>query len=158
MKCDRLLLDANVLLLWVVGIVSRDYIPHHKRLEAFSGADFDLLQEIVTDAKFVVTTPNAWTETANIVSFGVRPPLSWLFHEAMGVTIQRWLEVYQSSTQVVRDHAFMELGLSDVALLLSIDQHTTLLTTDAPLYYQALSRGHKVFNFHHLREERGLVG
>ena len=138
MKSDRLLLDANVLLLWVVGIASRDHISQHKRLEAFSGADFDLLQEVVKSAQSVVTTPNAWTETANIVSFGVRPPLSRLFLEAMRIAIQQWPETYHPSAEAVRDYAFMDLGLSDVALLLAIDRDTTLLTTDAPLYYQTL--------------------
>lgn len=157
MTIDRLLLDTNLLLLWIVGNVARDYIPQHKRLKAFSGPDFDYLKTILAGSNSVTTTVNAWTEVTNIIPFGVRPPLSRHLLDFVRFAVQQWPELYHPSRNIVEDGAFMELGLADGALLSSLDNKTTLLTTDAPLYWHALARGHRAFNFHHLREERGLT-
>jgi hypothetical protein len=43
----QVLLDANLLVLWVVGRASRDYIGRHKRLRAYDLADFDSLMRML---------------------------------------------------------------------------------------------------------------
>ena len=109
-------------------------------------------------ARELVTTPNAWTEVANIINDGVRPPLARALMFGLKVEIACCAEIYHHSRDAADDRAFSYLGLSDAALLLSLDKDTTLLTTDAPLCREASARGYHAVNFHHLREERGLVG
>ncbi len=45
-----LIIDANLLVLFVVGATDRNLIARHKRLKAFSLEDFDLLCRLVVEA------------------------------------------------------------------------------------------------------------
>jgi hypothetical protein len=60
------LLDANLLLLLVVGATDRSYIKRHKRLKAYTESDFDALQEIIQTMTGIVVTPNILTEVSNL--------------------------------------------------------------------------------------------
>ena len=50
MPVNAVILDANLLVLLVVGLYSRSYIARHKRLAAYSEKDFDLLSAYVASA------------------------------------------------------------------------------------------------------------
>lgn len=157
MKTTALLIDANMLLLLVIGRVAREFVGQHKRLEQFGPEDVDLLQELVAESQRVTTTPNVWTEVSNLVRFRnerlLHPDLFWVMRDQ----IKAIEEKYMPSISIIDDYAFRDLGLTDTGLLLQLDGDMTLLTIDAPLYEHALSRGQRAINFHHLREERGLV-
>jgi hypothetical protein len=152
-----LLIDSNLLLLLVVGRIAREFVGQHKRLEQFGPEDVDLLAEVVEDARIVVTTPNVWTEVSNLLRFRSEPllhsELIWVLRSEIKVIEEKFI----LSRDVVDDYAFAELGLTDASLLLNLDNETTLLTIDAPLFEHALSRGRRAINFHHVREERGLT-
>ena len=50
-------LDANLLVLLVVGSESRDIIPRHRRLEHYSPEDYDILLDLLRDADRLFVTP-----------------------------------------------------------------------------------------------------
>ena len=63
-------IDANLLVLLVVGSAGRDYISKHRRLRRFSKEDYDLLLRLIRKAKGtrrVFVTPNTLTETSNLL-------------------------------------------------------------------------------------------
>jgi hypothetical protein len=45
-----IILDANLLLLFVVGSTSRDYIQKHRRLQSYTDDDFILLMKMLSTA------------------------------------------------------------------------------------------------------------
>ena len=157
MSIGRLVLDANVLLLFVVGQIDPRLVPHHERLKQYDSEDFELLQSVVGSATSVCTTPNAWTEVSNIADFGLPAEEKGRIYWGLKIQIECLAESYIPSAQSAGDPAFLSLGLSDTALLLALDADTTLLTTDVLLFEHTLSRGQRALNFHHLREEQGLV-
>ena len=108
---ERLLIDANVLLLLVVGNAARGFIVRHKRLEQYAEADFDLLTELISTATSVMTTPNAWTEVSNIADFGVPTGLRDQIIWQVKAQIEEIGEIYVESAKSVRDYAFYPLGL-----------------------------------------------
>lgn len=59
-------LDANLLVLLVVGLASPEHIAIHKRLGEYSKVDFDLLTQLLADASRIVVTPNTLTEAVNL--------------------------------------------------------------------------------------------
>ncbi|MGH9477535.1 MAG: hypothetical protein ACRD1C_14630, partial [Terriglobales bacterium] len=67
MPGEPLILDSNLLVLLTVGTASRAYISRHKRLQAYSEADFDLLVEVIAPVSKVMVTSNTLTETANLL-------------------------------------------------------------------------------------------
>ncbi len=58
--------DANLLLLLILGSYDRRQISTNKRLLKFSQEDFDLLVRVLKRFAKVVTTPNILTEVSNL--------------------------------------------------------------------------------------------
>ena len=153
----RIALDSNLLLLFVVGTASKDFIRKHKRLNAYSEADYDLLLQIVSGADVVLAIPNSLSEVSNLATQGVGVPLRSHIQAVFAAAVKRVDETYQPSRVVVEVPEFRRLGLTDCAWLLAIDPETELVTADLDLYLAALRRRLPVHNFNHLRESAGIL-
>ncbi len=64
----NIFLDANLLLLLVIGSTDRTLIREFKRTQEFSEQDFDSLAEIVSQADKIRTTPHILTEVSNLAN------------------------------------------------------------------------------------------
>ena len=67
MPARRILIDANLLVLFVVGQTGRQLITKHRRLREFSVDDYDRLVGMLRMVELVVT-PNTLTETSNLLA------------------------------------------------------------------------------------------
>ena len=143
----RLAIDANLLVLLIVGQVSRSLIGKHKRLRAYSEVDFDLLTKIRTGFSSMVVTPNTSTETSNLIAYGVNGPLRMRLMAALGLFLRSAKELYQPSSVVSERGEFMRLGLTDAALLSVLDEQSVLLTDDNALFVAAVNSGRKAYLF-----------
>lgn len=152
MKSNPLVIDANLLVLFVVGCASRGYISHHKRLKKFSDEDFDLLFEIISRASSVLVTPNTLTETSNLAVYGVEGRLKEKILELLREFVLKTEEQYLSSNLATGHPAFVRLGLTDATLLEVIKNSACLLTVDLDLYLAAMDQGANAVNFNHLKD------
>lgn len=150
----RVALDTNLLLLWVVGNVSFDWLRDHKRLSAFGPDDWRLLAAHIKGAD-LLTTPNAMTEASNLIVHGVKEPRRSGLLVALALFADEVEERYAASEAVGGLPEYARLGLADAAWLALLDRQAELLTDDLPLSLAALARGIRATNFNHLREGRG---
>lgn len=151
-----LILDANLLLLFIVGTTDRDLIAKHRRLrKTFSLDDFDLLWRLITDAPHVFVTPNTLTETSNLLGYIDEPARTQVF-KMFRALIPSTNEEYVESQKAAGVEEFLRLGLTDSGLLEIASKSRSLLTTDLDLYIAALNRGVSAVNFNHLREQFSL--
>lgn len=148
-------LDANLLVLLVVGLVDRKLVSKHKRTRSFDPEDFDLLREILGRYEEIVITPNVMTEACNLISFATEPTLTNTRRQ-FALLADALREVYYKSAAVVRHPKFLRLGLSDSALLGLVEERVPLLTCDLGLYLAAAESNRDVVNFNHLRQARLL--
>lgn len=146
-------MDANLLLLLVVGSTSKEYISKHKRLKAYTVTDFDHLTELVLSVPTVFVTPNTLTETSNLIKYGIRDPARTKIYEVFRYLIQSTDEHYCESRQATTRNEFIRLGLTDSVLLHETANSFTLLTADLDLYLAAVNEGYSALNFNHLRDE-----
>src|SRR5438874_3988149 len=65
-RSTGLLVDANLLLLYILGKTNKQRIPAFKRTQAYSVGDFELLDDFVSRFRKVVSTPNVLTEVSNL--------------------------------------------------------------------------------------------
>ncbi len=151
MKRCPLLIDTNLLVLFIVGTAAKEYIAKHKKLTAFTVEDYDILVRIVSDASEVLVTPNTLTETSNLAAYIGEPARSRVLDVLRTVSTNS-RESYVPSSSAARRSEFIWLGLADAALLEVAAKNVTLLTTDFNLYNAALTKGAKAFNFNHLRD------
>lgn len=145
---SNLLMDTNVLLLFVVGTWNRAAIPSFKRTATFSPADFDILLQETARYQAKITVPGVLTEVSDLMGNE--------FHQVIAPTIEEVGKTLQERSPtkdiVLGDEVFDRLGFADVSILLAIDADTTVLTDDVHLYNEALYRGFDAVNFNHLRK------
>ena len=62
MPANGFFVDANLLLLLIVGSVNPDAITRHRRLREFTPEDYDILIDLIAQVQRVLVTPNTLTE------------------------------------------------------------------------------------------------
>ena len=145
-------IDANLLVLLVVGSVDRGLIAKHRRLRGFTEEDYDLLLDMIRPVNRVYVTPNTLTETSNLIAYRGEPERSVLM-DKLRVIIHESEEVVVASTAASSNSKFHQLGLTDAALLEVITAETPLITVDLDLYVAALEKGQDAaVNFTHFRD------
>jgi hypothetical protein len=147
MPASAVVLDANLLVLLVVGVASGSYIAKHKRLRAYTENDYSLLTELLSTEPIIIVTPNVVTETSNLAAHIAEPARSHI-HRVLRRLLKTTEERYVESI-------FYVLGITDAAILDVLSDGHTLLTADLDLYLEALRHGHKAVNFiHHIEANR----
>ena len=146
-----LALDANVLVLLIVGNVDRQAIPLHKRSRQFTEADFELLLETIKGFDRWVVTTSVLTEASNLLAH-THESLKERLLAALGQFVAIASEERPESRLVVAESVFTRLGLTDAGLITCVRSGNCLLTTDLDLYLAAASLSGGVVNFNHIRQ------
>lgn len=152
MRSCPILLDTNLLILFVVGTASRGYIEKHKRLTEFTVEDYDALLKIISAASAVLVTPNTLTETSNLSAHIGEPAKSEIFKVLRSVVASSE-ETYVPSRKASERKEFVRLGLTDASLIEMSSDETTVLTADLDLYLAVLNKGASAINFNHIRDQ-----
>jgi rRNA-processing protein FCF1 len=144
--------DTNILLLWVVGTTNTSRITRFKRTEQFSEEDFDLLVDVLNYFHQIWTTPNILTEVynfANQLRGNEREQALSVFAAGIQATLY---EQYYTSPDLSLRADFLRLGLTDCSIIEMAEQETVLvLTDDFTLANYLWSYGLDAINFNHLR-------
>lgn len=154
-KPKGILVDTNILILWIVGSVNRQRITSFKRTAQFMPKDYDDLVRILTSFSKIVTTPNILTEVSNLVKDIKEPELSKCFNklaESLSTAASFRLEEYYIESKVVAEvDCFNRFGLTDCSILKLAHDDYLVLTDDFNLARHLLGMGIDVINFNHLR-------
>lgn len=149
---NSIIIDANLLVLLIIGLTDISYIAMHKRLGGYTKYDFLMLLEIIRDYQQIILTPNTLTEASNLVRHTTEPARSAIM-QVFSCFIADHNEVYCESKGASKSELFIKLGLTDAMISdLALDQRNCLLTVDLKLYLMTLSRGGNAENFNHYRD------
>lgn len=152
MPLEGYFVDANLLVLFTVGRVNEDIISKHRRLQAYSVGDFELLVSLVAPTPSLFVTPNTLTEASNLLAQHGEPERSDLL-EGLRFLIEESEEIVVASTAAASRSEFPSLGLADAALLEAASVEKPVLTVDLGLYLAAASKApESAVNFTALRD------
>ena len=142
-----LVIDTNLLLLYLMGVYDPKKISQFKRTQQFIEEDFRLLVKFIDlfDKAKVVVTPHILTETTNLAPNYTFPILQTIL-ESLQENMVESLKIINSDTT-----CFNKFGLSDTAIQHLAQQNYLILTDDFPLYHYLATKGHSVINFNHIR-------
>ena len=146
-----LLVDTNLLVLFVVGAVNRDRIETFKRTRKYTKADYDLLVRVLGAFKRLYTVAHVMAEVSNLTdlsgSEGHRARL------VLKETISLLDEKEMASARASEDQFFQRLGLVDAAIGSVARAHNCAVLTDDLDLYPGLCRDKvRAINFSYLRE------
>lgn len=144
------LIDANVLLLLVVGTVDRNEIARFKRTRKYDVDAFDLLAGVVARFPQVWVTPHVLTEVSNLVG-QLQANLRAAAFELLARLTPQFVEHAEVSADVVREPIFRRIGLTDAAIVRGARGPVTVLTDDLDLYLALENDGAKVVYFTYVR-------
>ena len=144
-------IDANLLVLLVVGNVDSGLILGHRRLAGYAVDDYALLRDQLGRVRQTFVMPNTLTEASNLLAQHREPQRSRFLEELRSI-IETGEEIVVASLDASQNDAFLKLGLTDAALLERVSAETPVLTVDVGLYLAALAKGEEAaVNFNHLR-------
>lgn len=143
-------MDANLLVLLVVGSTDVRLIAKHRRLQEFGPDDYERVAAIVSRAPGVLVMPNTLTEASNLLAQHGEPERSRFF-DTLKSLIELSREVVVTSIDASHNSHFRRLGLTDAALLEVVSRETPLVTVDLNLYLAAASKDpSSAVNYWHL--------
>lgn len=155
MQRNGVLLDTNLLVLLIVGLVDEKLIKTHKKLGAYTVQDFKILVGILETCKHIITTPHILAETSNLAVFGAHGNVENRIFLALRsfLLAEKFIEKHHQASVIVDREGYLQYGLSDIGLLeaLSKDQKYVLLTDDHRFSGYAEKKNFDVLNFNHLR-------
>lgn len=147
-----ILVDSNLLLLYLVGGFDRTAIAGFKRLQAYEVADYDLLCRLLSYFDRIIVTPNILTEVSNLAGHlrqDVREAFfMWL---AVRLATSEVAERYIESNRASARTDFRRLGLTDMAIGVVAASNVPVLTDDVNLYLHLTAHKADVLNFNHIR-------
>jgi hypothetical protein len=143
--------DTNLLLLLVVGLASRDYIPKHDRLRKdYTSDHYDLLELILAEYSEIVLLPHILAEVSSFTR-QIKNPARNRIQRTFRTLIETTPELTRipSLDGAIRDE-FLALGLTD-AMILHLctleDLRPTLVTVDRNLLDAAHAQGYDYIDF-----------
>jgi len=144
------LVDTNILLLYIVGLVNKQRISRFKRTKQFTPEDYDLLARILNSFQTVVTTPNILTEVNSLANQLGEPERSRCL-ELFGQAIAKLQEIHQPSQQLALLPEFQKFGLTDCGILNVAQGSYLVLTDDLRLTATLQRKGIDTVNFNNIR-------
>lgn len=149
-EAATVLIDANLLALWIVGQVSEAEVPHCRRTRHYSIEDYRMLASYLSQFSHVIIIPNIATEASNLIGTLSGNYLNKA-REILSSCLKAWDENYIESSQACEQKEYCRLGLTDAAILLAATKNMEVLTDDFDLYNCLSHKKIPVTNFTHLR-------
>ncbi len=149
-KQAGIVVDTNILLLYFIGALDREFIPQFKRTRQFTVEDHATLIRILDFFDTVVTTPNILTEVSNL-SGQLGEPVRSEYFKKFSSDITLLKEEYVASQDVVAMQEFVRFGLTDAGLIYVTRGRYLVLTDDFRLSQYLQRAGVDVINFNHIR-------
>ena len=147
-KC--VIIDTNLLLLYVVGSHDLERICSFKRTKKFGKDDFFLVKRFIKCFKTIRTTPSILTEVSNYLN-QLPEDMQPEYYSALSYCINSLLEIYETSAILSKRDYLNKYGLTDTSIISDARKKFVVLTDDFPLSGYLNSAGVDAINFNHLR-------
>jgi rRNA-processing protein FCF1 len=144
------IVDTNILVLFIVGCFDPQRIPRFKRTCQFQVTDFNLLVQLLASFHRRVTTPSILAETSNHVSQLGEPARGQCLRKLAEI-IGKLEERYVASAELAIEDTFPLIGLTDTSIQRAAKDGLLVLTDDLTLANRLASRGMAAINFNHIR-------
>jgi hypothetical protein len=148
---NGLLIDTNLLVLFIVGTVNAQRIRDFKRTSGYDRAAYDLLIEVMASFTRLYTIAPVMAEVSNLTDLNGQERLA--ARQVLAETIAVVEEPHIASLRASKNRSYIDLGLTDAAISEAAREYKfAVLTDDLDLFLSLGSEGLPVAKFSHLRE------
>jgi hypothetical protein len=149
-RAKGVLLDANLLVLYLVGRVNPNRIQSFKRTQSYSVEDYQLLVRLLGWFGALTTTPHVLSQASDLAT-PAEPELR-LVRRELRSAVETAKEEYRHSRTVAGHALFERFGLADSAIASAADAGHLVLTDDLALQIEIERQNGDALNFNHLRQ------
>jgi len=149
-RSKGILIDTNILLLWLVGSTNKARITQFNRTQSFVPEDYELLVDIFQTFSKIFTTPNILTEVSNLINQLGEPERSKCF-SIFARDIVQLDEIYTDSHTIAATDKFSKFGLTDCGIANLAQGKYLVLTEDFKLANYLQKIGIDTINFNNIR-------
>ena len=144
-KQKGILIDTNILLLYIVGSLDVDLIKNNSRTAIFTEEDFERVSKFIDFFYVKVTTPHILTETSNLLGRS----------EQLRVVLKTFIKLNEEKfldSGIIADTKFFpHFGLSDSAIIEIAKNNYLVFTNERPLYGYLIGVNSDVVNLDQIR-------
>ena len=148
-RAKGVLVDTNLLVLYLVGTVNRRRVLNFKRTGDFATEDYDLLVRLIDWFGKLIATPHVLSQVSDLTDLtgNELAEVRALFK----LLVEQIEERYDGSRSLVGDPAFERFGLTHAAVATVCSRGILVLTTDSRLQLALQERDIDSLNFNHVR-------
>ena len=143
------LVDANLLVLFLVGSVNKRRIQTFKRTQNFTIEDFDLLTRLIGWFGKLFATPHVLSQASDLADLRGKERIK--VRRLFKVAVEKIDESYDPSRILVAHPMFERFGLTDTAIATVCSRGILVVTADVELQLEVQQRGADALNFNHVR-------
>lgn len=140
-----LLVDTNILLLYIVGSLDIELIRNFSRTAYFTTDDFSAISELLDFFEVKITTPHILTEVSNLI--GNKKNLRTVLKKYIELTREK----FTASLETAQSDGFINFGLTDAAILNTAKNSFLIVTDDKPLFGYLTNQGIDAVSLDQLR-------
>ncbi len=145
-KQKGILIDTNIVLLYIVGSLNVSLIREFSRTSMFTETDFDKLSKFIDFFELKITTPHILTEVSNLI--GNRHDIQNLLKTYVKSSEEKFLE----SFKICENRAFLNFGLADIAISETAKDLYLVLTNDSNLFGFLINQKIDVVSLEQIRQ------
>jgi hypothetical protein len=160
-KGKSVLLDSNLLLVFLSGSLSPRLFGQFKRVSTYTLGDYELLVRLLGSFTILLTTPHILTEVSNLANSlpeWLKP--DWYRNFAALIASEQKTpglrERWTSAVELAQMPEFLAFGITDAALT-ELSSDALVITEDYRLSGVLRSQGVAVLNFGDLRKLQKLI-
>ncbi|CAN5841553.1 PIN domain-containing protein [soil metagenome] len=127
-KNKGVLIDTNILLLYLVGSLDLNMIRGFKRTANFTENDFNLISNFIKQFNLKITTPHVLTEVSDFIDNRQN------LQAVLKIFIEHTKEIFIESVELSKKDTFFKFGLADTSVTYSAKDSYLIFTDDRPLY------------------------
>jgi len=160
---NSLLIDTNLMILYVVGITNINQITKHKRTHSrlYTPEDFHLLVNIMRRFDRYWVTSHVLAETSNLLRQTHNELSSQLTSNLVNIVDSNFKESHYDSSELNLETNRADtalFGVTDSGILLKLNSVNNLITDDVPLSVAAeRDYANKVIRFSHERSQSWVM-
>jgi len=127
----ELFVDANLMLLYLIGELDVNFIKNFSRTTRYSIGDYKNVKKIIEQdfSHNLMTTPNVLTEVNNLAN-KLNRDKKYQFIQLFSHMIGEMKEIYQASNDFTNTYELEEFGLIDAIIIQMTKKYNLLLLTD----------------------------
>jgi len=123
------IVDTNLLVVYMVGLFDRKLVPAFSRTKGYSSEDFDVLARLMAQCRAVFVTPQVLAELSNLTPDSTDPRLVGYFETIIQV-LWKTREEYVPKEQMLGSDLLPRIGFTDLSILQAAKKHGLLVLTD----------------------------